>query len=197
MPRQEARLASKQAVKRGIDIAGALVGMLLFAPTIAVFGALVWLESRGPVFCKRRCIGTDGRPFDIYQIRSSRIDAEGYSGRRLRGDPGLLKVGSFMREWNLDDLPQFINVLRGEMSLVGSRPEDPEWIGEPMEGTPCHELRNSFKPGITGWAQVNGSRSGNCQRERMKFDLDYIGNWSLILDFRILAMTLFGRKGAR
>ena len=190
--------AFNNALKRCFDIAGALVGLVLFAPAISVFCAMVWMESRGPVFYKQRRIGLNGRPFDIYKIRSMRLDAEaaGTPGWTVKDDPRRLKVGTFMREWNIDELPQFLNVLRGEMSLVGPRPERPELIESFKEEIPHYNVRHNIKPGVTGWAQVNGLRGDTCLRERVKFDLDYIENWNFFLDLQIMVMTFFSRKGA-
>lgn len=190
--------AFNNALKRGIDILGALIGLVLFAPLIAVFCAMVWMESRGPVFYRQRRIGLNGRPFNIYKIRSMRLDAEsaGAPGWTVKDDPRRLKVGSFMREWNIDELPQFLNVLNGEMSLVGPRPERPELIEGFKEEIPHYNVRHNIKPGVTGWAQVNGLRGDTCLRERVKFDLDYIENWNFFLDLQIMIMTFFNRKGA-
>ena len=190
--------AFNNALKRAIDIVGALVGMVLFAPVIAVFCLMVRLESKGPVFYKQRRIGLNGRPFHILKIRSMKLDAEaaGTPGWTVKDDPRRLKVGSFMREWNIDELPQFLNVLRGEMSLVGPRPERPELIEGFKEEIPHYNVRHNIKPGVTGWAQVNGLRGDTCLRERVKFDLDYIENWNFFLDLQIMVMTFFSRKGA-
>ncbi|TAE74139.1 MAG: sugar transferase [Verrucomicrobia bacterium] len=186
------------AIKRGIDIFGALVGIVLFAPLVAIFCIMVRFESRGPVFYKQRRIGLNGRPFEILKIRSMALDAEapGRAGWTVRNDPRRLKVGTFMREWNIDELPQFINVLRGEMSLVGPRPERPELIEGFKERIPHYNVRHNIKPGVTGWAQVNGLRGDTCLRERIKFDLDYIENWNFFLDLQIIVMTFFNRSGA-
>jgi exopolysaccharide biosynthesis polyprenyl glycosylphosphotransferase len=190
--------AFNNALKRAIDIFGALAGIVLFAPVIAVFCLMVRLESRGPVFYKQRRIGLNGRPFHILKIRSMKVDAEanGAPGWTVKDDPRRLKVGSFMREWNIDELPQFLNVLRGEMSLVGPRPERPELIENFKEEIPHYNVRHNIKPGVTGWAQVNGLRGDTCLRERVKFDLDYIENWNFFLDLQIMVMTFFSRKGA-
>ncbi|QJE94717.1 sugar transferase [Luteolibacter luteus] len=190
--------AFNNALKRGIDVLGALVGLVLFAPVITVFCLAVWMESRGPVFYRQRRIGLNGRPFEIYKIRSMRLDAEaaGSPGWTVKDDPRRLKIGSFMREWNIDELPQFFNVLCGEMSLVGPRPERPELIENFKEEIPHYNVRHNIKPGVTGWAQVNGLRGDTCLRERVKFDLDYIENWNFFLDLQIMVMTFFSRKGA-
>lgn len=190
--------AFNNALKRFVDIVGALIGMLVFAPVMAVFALLVYLESPGSVIYRQRRIGLNGRPFDILKIRSMKLDAEsaGIPGWTVKDDPRRLKVGAFMRQWNIDELPQFINVLRGEMSLVGPRPERPELIEGFKEEIPHYNVRHNIKPGVTGWAQVNGLRGDTCLRERVKFDLDYIENWNFILDFQIMLMTLYKRGGA-
>lgn len=190
--------AFNNALKRAIDIVGSLVGLVVAAPVIAVFCVLVQLESPGAVIYRQRRIGLDGKPFDILKIRSMRPDAEcgGTPGWTVSDDPRRLRVGRFMREWNIDELPQFWNVLRGDMSLVGPRPERPELIEGFKEEIPHYNVRHSIKPGVTGWAQVNGLRGDTCLRERIKFDLDYIEHWNILFDVQILLMTLFTRKGA-
>ena len=190
--------AFNNAAKRAVDIVGAILGMILFAPVMAVFAALVWLESPGPVIYRQRRIGLNGRPFHILKIRSMKPDAEaaGVPGWTVKDDPRRLKVGAFMRAWNIDELPQFINVLRGDMSLVGPRPERPELIESFKEEIPHYNVRHNIKPGVTGWAQVNGLRGDTCLRERVKFDLDYIENWNFLLDLQILFMTFYKRGGA-
>jgi exopolysaccharide biosynthesis polyprenyl glycosylphosphotransferase len=190
--------AFNNAVKRALDIAGAVIGLLLAAPVIGVFCAIVYYESPGPVIYRQRRVGLNGRPFDIFKIRSMKPDAEraGAPGWTVRDDPRRLRIGSFMRAWNIDELPQFWNVLKGDMSLVGPRPERPELIEDFKEEIPHYNVRHHIKPGITGWAQVNGLRGDTCLRERVKFDLDYIENWNLVFDFRIMIMTLLSRKGA-
>lgn len=190
--------AFNNAAKRSVDIIGSILGMVLFAPVMAVFATLVYLESPGSVIYRQRRIGLNGRPFEIFKIRSMKLDAEaaGIPGWTVKNDPRRLKVGAFMREWNIDELPQFWNVLRGEMSLVGPRPERPELIEDFKEEIPHYNVRHNIKPGVTGWAQVHGLRGDTCLRERVKFDLDYIENWNFVLDFQIMLMTLYKRRGA-
>jgi exopolysaccharide biosynthesis polyprenyl glycosylphosphotransferase len=190
--------AFNNALKRLVDIVGGIFGLILFAPIMAVFATLVYLESPGPVLYRQRRIGLNGRPFHILKIRSMKLNAEsaGIPGWTVQDDPRRLKVGAFMREWNIDELPQFINVLRGDMSLVGPRPERPELIEGFKEEIPHYNVRHNIKPGVTGWAQVHGLRGDTCLRERVKFDLDYIENWNFILDFQIMLMTLYKRNGA-
>jgi exopolysaccharide biosynthesis polyprenyl glycosylphosphotransferase len=139
--------------KRLLDIIGAVVGLVLSAPVIAIFGALVWLESRGPVFYRQRRWGYNGVPFEIIKIRSMKLDAEKSSGAKwcVKDDPRRLRVGAFMRATNIDELPQFWNVLKGEMSLVGPRPE---LIAGFKHEIPHYNARHTAKPGMTGWAQM-------------------------------------------
>ncbi len=186
------------AAKRSVDIVGSILGMILLAPIMAAFAALVYLESPGSVIYRQRRIGLNGRPFDIYKIRSMKLDAEvaGTPGWTVKDDPRRLKIGELMRAWNIDELPQFWNVLRGDMSLVGPRPERPELIEGFKEKIPHYNVRHNIKPGVTGWAQVNGLRGDTCLRERVKFDLDYIENWNFVLDLQIMFMTLYKRSGA-
>lgn len=185
-------------LKRSVDIAGSLVGLALSAPVLAIFGFLVYRESPGPIFYRQIRIGQDGKPFWIYKLRSMRLDSEatGAPGWTVANDPRRLRIGAFMRAWNIDELPQFWNVLRGDMSLVGPRPERPELIEGFKEQIPYYNVRHHVKPGLTGWAQVNGLRGDTCLFERVKFDLHYMENWNLMLDFQIMAMTLYKRGGA-
>lgn len=186
------------AVKRATDIAGALVGLALSAPIIAVFGALVWLESRGSIFYRQRRAGIIGKPFDIFKIRSMKLNAEAGTGAQWcqENDPRRLRVGAFMRKWNIDEVPQFWNVLKGDMSLVGPRPERPELIQNFKHEIPHYNARHHAKPGMTGWAQINGLRGDTDLAERIKYDLWYMENWSLFLDFQIMFLTFFKRDNA-
>jgi len=185
-------------LKRGVDIAGALVGLAISAPFIAIFGALVWLESRGSIFYRQRRTGIIGKPFDIFKIRSMKLDAEAGTGAQWcqENDPRRLRVGAFMRKHNIDEVPQFWNVLKGEMSLVGPRPERPELIQSFKHDIPHYNARHHAKPGMTGWAQINGLRGDTDLAERIKCDLWYMENWSLLLDLQIMAMTFFKRDNA-
>lgn len=190
--------AFNNTIKRSIDIIGSLLGMVIFAPIMALFAALVYLESPGAVIYRQRRIGLNGRPFSIFKIRSMKLDAEaaGTPGWTVKNDPRRLKVGAFIREWNIDELPQFWNVLCGDMSLVGPRPERPELIEGFKEEISHYNVRHNIKPGVTGWAQVNGLRGDTSLRERVKFDLDYIENWNFAFDLQIMLLTFFKRGGA-
>ncbi|MEI6071725.1 MAG: exopolysaccharide biosynthesis polyprenyl glycosylphosphotransferase [Verrucomicrobiae bacterium] len=185
-------------MKRAVDIAGALVGLILSAPVIAVFCALVYRESPGPVFYRQTRVGRKGHLFPIFKIRSMRLeDAQGSDSRwTVKNDSRRLNIGALMRRLNIDELPQFWNVLRGDLSLVGPRPEQPEMIKRFRHTIPFYNARHNIIPGMTGWAQINGLR-GDCDlAERIRYDLYYIENWSLIWDFQIMLLTFFRWKNA-
>ncbi len=187
----------KQYLKRTVDVCGALIGLMLSAPVIAFFGLLVWLEDRGSIFYGQTRIGRDGKAFRIWKIRSMRQNSEQHGvGWTVKGDKRLLKAGGFMRKYNIDEVPQFWNVLTGEMSLVGPRPERPELIHNLKEEIPHYQARHDVKPGITGWAQVNGLRGDTDLSERIKYDLFYIENWSFLWDIQIMLMTFVKRENA-
>jgi len=187
-----------RVVKRLVDIVGGTIGLILSFPIIAVFGTMVYLESPGPIFYRQRRSGRNGKQFDIIKIRSMRLDAEqdGNVGWTVKNDPRRLRIGAFMRKWNIDEVPQFWNVLRGEMSLVGPRPERPELVARFKHDVQHYNARHSAKPGITGWAQIHGLRGNTDLAARISYDLWYMENWSLVLDFQIMFMTLFKNHNA-
>ena len=184
-------------VKRSLDIAISGAALVVASPVCGAIALAIRLSDRGPVLYRQRRMGLDGRPFDILKFRSMVVDAEGSSGPVWTSpdDARRTRVGAFLRRWSLDELPQLWNVLRGEMSLVGPRPERPEFVREFKEKFPQYMLRHRVRSGITGWAQVHGWRGNTSLSKRIEYDLYYIENWSLALDFRILWMTL--RHGLR
>jgi exopolysaccharide biosynthesis polyprenyl glycosylphosphotransferase len=185
-------------LKQAVDIVGALVGLIASAPLIAIFGFMVYKESPGPIFYSQVRAGRGGRPFKIWKIRSMKLNAEAVGGVQWtkENDPRRLKVGEFMRKYNIDEIPQFWNVLKGDMSLVGPRPERPELIENFKEEITHYNARHFGLPGLSGYAQVNGLRGDTDLRERVRYDLFYLENWSLWLDFQIMLKTFFARKGA-
>jgi exopolysaccharide biosynthesis polyprenyl glycosylphosphotransferase len=185
-------------LKRLIDIFGALVGIVISAPLIIVLGILIKRESPGSIFYTQPRSGFRGKNFQIIKLRSMRLDANEGTGviRAIENDPRRLKIGEFIRQWNLDEVPQFWNVLKGEMSLVGPRPEIYELIDGLRASLHCYNLRHLCKPGMTGWASVNGFRGNTSLEERINYDLFYIENWSLMFDFKILLMTFLPPKNA-
>lgn len=188
---------SNRILKRSVDLAGAVVGLIISSPIMALFGILIYLESPGSIFYLQERMGKNGKTFHIVKLRSMKLDAESSGAQwASKDDPRRLRVGAFMREWNIDEVPQFWNVLKGEMSLVGPRPERPELILGFKEDIPHYNARHSAKPGMTGWAQVNGLRGNTSLTERVRYDLFYLENWSLWLDLQIMAQTFIRRDNA-
>ena len=184
-------------VKRSLDIAISASALVVLSPLLGAIAAAIRVSGRGPVLYRQRRMGLDGRPFDILKFRSMIVGAEEESGPTWASedDPRRTRLGAFLRRWSLDELPQLVNVLRGEMSLVGPRPERPEFVREFKEKFPQYMLRHRVRAGITGWAQVHGWRGNTSLSKRIEYDLYYIENWSLSLDIKILWMTL--RHGLR
>lgn len=194
----------KKSEKRALDI---LLALMLFAatfPIMLIAAVAIVLESGGPVFYRQKRVGLRGRTFEVYKFRSMRPDAE-KDGRAVwakRADDRITRVGHVIRKYRIDELPQIFNVLKGEMSFVGPRPERPEFVSELAQAIPYYELRHHVKPGITGWAQVSYPYGSSIKdsREKLQYDLYYLKNYSLFLDVNILLQTiqviLWG-KGAR
>jgi len=178
--------------KRFVDIVGASVGLVLGAPLMLLTAIAVKLASRGPVFFVQERMGLDGKPFMMLKFRSMRSDAEKIGpGWTTDDDPRQTRLGKLLRKIDMDELPQFINVLIGEMSLVGPRPEQPYYVNEFRKSVPRYMDRHREKAGMTGWAQVNGLRGDTSVAERTKFDLWYSENWSILLDFKIMIRTVW------
>lgn len=180
-------------LKRCLDILGAGLGLLLLSPLLAYLAWRVRSDSPGPVLYEQERVGMDGRPFTILKFRSMPVNAEDSTGPvwASQGDPRATEWGAFMRKWSLDELPQLWNVLVGEMSLVGPRPERPHFVDQFRQDIPGYMQRHRVKAGITGWAQINGLR-GECPiEERTRYDVWYIENWSLLLDIEILLRTMW------
>jgi len=187
-----------RVLKRTLDIIGALVGLAIAIPLIIIFGAIVYWESPGPILYKQVRQGRNGRLFYVIKIRSMHIDAEacGKAQWAQPNDQRRLRIGAFIRKFNIDEVPQFWNVLIGEMSLVGPRPERPELIDHFKSKIPHYQARHLYRPGITGWAQVNGWRGNTDLQERIRHDIWYLENWSVWLDFRIMIQTFYRRENA-
>jgi Undecaprenyl-phosphate glucose phosphotransferase len=178
-------------VKRVMDVVLSLVALLLLSPLMVLIAVLVKLTSPGPIFYRQERCGLNGRVFPMLKFRSMRNDSEkGGAGWTTRGDPRVTPLGAVLRKTSMDELPQFINVLLGDMSLVGPRPERPVYIGKFSKTIPSYMARHRVKAGITGWAQVHGWRGDTSLRKRLQFDLYYITHWTPWLDLRILWMTV-------
>lgn len=178
----------KLVTKRAMDMMVSGAGLVFLSPLMLLVALLVKLESKGPVFYAQTRVGLDGKPFPMLKFRSMRSDAEKESGPvwASADDPRRTRLGAFLRKTSIDELPQLINVLLGEMSLVGPRPERPVFVEQFKQVVPRYMDRHKEKAGITGWAQVNGLRGETSIVERTKYDLYYIENWSLLLDLKIL-----------
>ena len=185
----------KGVVKRVVDVIVSSLGLIILSPLLVVVAILVKLTSPGPVFYRQERMGMDGRRFSMVKFRTMFRDAEEGSGPVMSrpGDPRMTRVGRFLRKFSIDEFPQLINVFRGEMSLIGPRPERPEFVREFADRIPNYMLRHKVKCGITGWAQVHGLRQETPIDKRIEYDFYYIQNWSLGLDLKIIWMTL--RRG--
>jgi len=178
--------------KRLMDILGATAGLIIFSPLMMLASIAIKLESPGPVFFVQERMGLDGKPFLMVKFRSMRADAEKQGpGWTTENDPRRTKLGSLLRRIEIDELPQFINVFLGEMSLVGPRPEQPYYVNLFRESVPRYMERHREKAGMTGWAQVNGMRGDTSIIERTKFDIWYTENWSVLLDIKIIVRTFW------
>ncbi len=188
----------KASLKRVADIMGAGAGLFVLSPLLLVIAILVKRSSPGPVLYKQTRLGLNGEEFKIYKFRTMTVDAEEHGpawGRQ--DDPRSTPIGRFMRTWNIDELPQLYNVLRGDMSLVGPRPERPWFVDRFREVFPRYMSRHNVKTGMTGWAQVHGLRGDTSIQQRLRYDLYYIENWSHWLDLKIIIMTFFTPKRPR
>jgi Undecaprenyl-phosphate glucose phosphotransferase len=179
-------------LKRAIDIAISAAALAIFALPLGLIGLLVRLTSKGPVLFHQERMGLDGKPFTIVKFRSMYDDAEKNTGPvwAIADDPRVTSLGRFLRRSNLDELPQLWNVLRGDMSIVGPRPERPHFVEQFKHKIPQYMLRHKVKAGLTGWAQVNGWRGNTPLEKRIEYDLYYIENWSVRLDLKIMWLTL-------
>ncbi|MBI3097112.1 MAG: undecaprenyl-phosphate glucose phosphotransferase [Planctomycetes bacterium] len=182
-----------RAVKRGIDVAFSLCFLTVASLVMIPIAILIKLTSPGPVFYRQERMGLDGVTFQMLKFRTMRMDAEAQTGPvwAKESDPRRTGFGAFLRRTSLDELPQFFNVLKGEMSVVGPRPERPVFIEQFKKTIPRYMLRHKMKAGITGWAQVNGWRGNTSLRKRIQYDLYYIENWSVLFDLRIMLLTAF------
>ncbi len=187
-------------IKRAVDIASAIVGLILFAPVMAAVAIAIRLDSKGPVLYHQTRVGLGESLFEVLKFRSMRTDAEQFTGAQwaIEADPRVTRVGRVLRKYRLDELPQFLNVLRGEMSLIGPRPERPVFVQQLREQIPFYDERHSVRPGVTGWAQVEyryGASAEDAYR-KLEYDLFYLKNFSIFFDlviiFRTVRIVLFG-----
>lgn len=183
-------------LKRLVDIFGSLVALIIFAIPMLLLTCMIKITSPGPLIFKQTRVGLHNREFPMYKFRSMRVqdDKEEKKAWTTKNDPRVTPIGRFMRKTNLDELPQIFNVLKGDMSLVGPRPERPYFVQKFKEDIPRYMIKHQIRPGMTGWAQVNGYRGDTSITRRIECDLYYVENWTLMLDFKILFLTFFGRN---
>ena len=183
----------KATAKRAVDICGALVGIILFSPIMLVVATLIKLTSPGPIIFRQERVGLHNKPFMMYKFRSmvQQTEADEKKGWTVPGDPRVTRVGRFIRKTSIDEFPQFFNVLAGQMSLIGPRPERTQFVEMFKEEIPRYMIKHQVRPGMTGWAQVNGLRGDTSIYERVKYDIWYIENWTMSLDVKILFLTIF------
>ncbi len=188
------------AYQRVLDVVLSLLGLVIGIPIIAIFGILIKIDDKGPITYKQERLGKCGKSFYIYKLRSMRLDAEKYGAQWAeKDDPRITKVGKFIRKTRIDEIPQLFNILKGDMGLIGPRPERPNFTVQFNEEIPGFVNRLAIKPGLTGWAQVNGGYEVTPE-EKLIEDIYYIKNRSVFLDFKILLRTVkvvFTGDGAR
>ena len=180
-------------VKRIMDMGGALAAIVLFSPVMLFSVIMIKITSPGPLIYKQERVGLHNRNFMMYKFRSMDVQPpeEEKKAWTVKDDPRVTNFGKFMRKTSIDELPQLFNVLRGEMSLVGPRPERPFFVEKFREEIPRYMIKHQVRPGLTGWAQVNGYRGNTSIRKRIEYDLYYIENWTIGLDIKILFLTVF------
>ncbi len=178
-------------IKRTLDILGSFILIVCTSPIMLFTAIIIKLTSDGPIIFKQKRVGLDKKIFTMYKFRSMRVNAQQETGWSTNIDPRKTKFGSFIRKFSIDELPQFFNVLKGDMSLVGPRPELPHFVNNFKNEIPLYMVKHQVKPGITGWAQINGYRGDTSIKKRIEFDIYYIENWNILMDVSILFKTAF------
>lgn len=182
-----------KTIKRIVDIIGSLIAIILFSPIMIIVAILIKATSKGPLIFKQERIGLNRKPFVMYKFRSMKMQdpEEEKKDWTTKNDSRKTKIGTFIRKTSIDELPQFFNVLKGDMSLIGPRPERPYYVEKFMNEIPKYMVKHQVRPGITGWAQVNGWRGDTSIEKRIECDIYYIENWSFSFDIRIVFLTIF------
>ena len=180
-------------IKRGVDIFGAICALILFSPIMIVVSIIIKTTSPGPLIYSQVRVGLHNREFRMYKFRSMIVQDEKSEKKEwtVKNDPRVTPIGKFIRKTSIDELPQLFNVLKGNMSLVGPRPERPQFVEKFKEEIPRYMIKHQVRPGLTGWAQINGYRGDTSIKKRIEYDLYYIENWTLGLDFKIIFLTFF------
>ncbi|WP_283625060.1 undecaprenyl-phosphate glucose phosphotransferase [Clostridium butyricum] len=178
-------------MKRTLDILGSLCLILLTSPIMIITAIIIKCTSKGPIIFRQERVGLNKSIFTMYKFRSMKVNSKETTGWSTNNDPRKTKFGSFIRKFSIDELPQFFNVLKGDMSLVGPRPELPHFVDEFKDEVPLYMVKHQVKPGITGLAQINGFRGDTSIKKRIEFDIHYIESWSILLDIEIIFKTAF------
>ncbi|MCQ2522697.1 MAG: undecaprenyl-phosphate glucose phosphotransferase [Lachnospiraceae bacterium] len=180
-------------IKRTIDIIGALFGIIITSPIMLATAIAVKATSKGPIIYKQERVGLSNKTFKMYKFRSMKVQTEADEKTKwtTKGDPRVTKVGKFIRKTSIDELPQLFNILFGDMSLVGPRPERPQFVEKFKEEIPRYMIKHQVRPGLTGWAQINGFRGDTSIYKRIEYDLYYIENWTFWMDIKIIFLTFF------
>ena len=180
-------------IKRVMDICGSIICLIIFSPLMLITAILIKTTSKGPLIFKQERVGLHNKPFQMYKFRSmeQQTEEDEKKGWTVKNDPRITPVGKIIRKTSIDEFPQLFNVLKGDMSLVGPRPERPQFVEKFREEIPRYMVKHQVRPGMTGWAQVNGLRGNTSIKKRIDHDLYYIENWTVGLDIKILIMTVF------
>ena len=180
-------------MKRAVDVVGALCGLIIASPIMLLAAIFVKASSPGPVIFKQERVGLHTKPFYMYKFRTMEMQKPSQEKKAwtVKDDPRVTRVGKILRKTSLDELPQLFNILAGEMSLVGPRPERPLFVEKFKEEVPRYMIKHQVRPGLTGWAQINGYRGDTSIRKRIEYDIFYIENWTMGLDFKIMFLTIF------
>ncbi|MCL2718006.1 MAG: undecaprenyl-phosphate glucose phosphotransferase [Lachnospiraceae bacterium] len=178
-------------IKRFVDVIGAIVGLIVFSPFMLAAVIGIRLTSRGPIIFKQERVGLQNKPFHIYKFRTMEMKKDNTRSWTIKDDPRVTKIGKILRSTSIDEVPQFFNILIGEMSLVGPRPEQSMFVEQFKEEIPRYMIKHQVRPGLTGWAQINGLRGDTSIRKRIEYDIFYIENWTFFFDVKIILMTIF------
>ncbi|NLG04471.1 MAG: exopolysaccharide biosynthesis polyprenyl glycosylphosphotransferase, partial [Clostridia bacterium] len=179
--------------KRIVDIIGSIVGIIIFSPVMLIAALLIKITSKGPVIFAQERVGLHNKPYQMYKFRTMYLQNENAEKKAwtVKDDPRVTKVGKFLRRTSIDELPQLFNILIGQMSLVGPRPERPQFVEQFKEEIPRYMVKHQVRPGLTGWAQINGLRGNTSIEKRVEYDLYYIENWTMTFDIKIMFLTIF------
>ena len=183
----------RNGIKRLLAVILSLCGMIVLSPLLLILCLAIKIDSPGPIFFRQKRVGIHKQHFNILKFRTMRIDTPHDMPTHMLKDPDqyITRVGHFLRKTSLDELPQLINILRGDMSFIGPRPERPQFVEKFREEIPRYMVKHQVRPGMTGWAQINGYRGDTSIKRRIEFDLYYIENWTVGLDIKILMLTIF------